>query len=458
MANKKPDPRQQTIYVPFTARFVDEATALPGSERSRFWDAHKDAPPGFCMRVRETGARAFYIEGRVKGGAAVSVRIGEARGRWLEEARKVGWEFYGELQRGLNPNEQRRARARHERAEQLARVSGVDEWTVAGMVRAYLKTRIEGGGLAAATVRNYERQAKYIEATTLGAMVAREVVRNDVRSLVGRKAEVHPHMAAALLSLLQAAYRWASTEEVLVELPDGKRTARARVDRDPTRGILADLPKVRAAARKRRARVLTDGEIVTFWEELDKLELCWASLPRIILLCGTRRGETYAARWENVHLDGDAPYWHIPAADRKGRVEGSAGARRALDIPLPPFAVRQFRGLQAVTGRQERVFVGQGISLGHVGGEVKRVTGLKDLWLHDLRRSTATGLQRLGAPPHVISVVLGHAREAGATGPDAHYTHDRRGGEHRTWLDAWAAHVEGLVGGRHQNGPVDSGE
>jgi hypothetical protein len=46
----------------------------------------------------------------------------------------------------------------------------------------------------------------------------------------------------------------------------------------------------------------------------------------------------------------------------------------------------------------------------------------------------------------VISVVLGHAREDGATPTDALYTHGRRASEHRIWLERWAAHIERLIG------------
>jgi hypothetical protein len=76
----------------------------------------------------------------------------------------------------------------------------------------------------------------------------------------------------------------------------------------------------------------------------------------------------------------------------------------------------------------------------------KEAVGMPDLTLHDLRRSTGTGLQRIGCPAYVISVVLGHRREAGSFQTDAHYVHGGRPDEHCLWLDRWSAHVEKLIG------------
>ena len=137
--------------------------------------------------------------------------------------------------------------------------------------------------------------------------------------------------------------------------------------------------------------------LVTGWER-------WAyaaAFGRIILLCGTRRGETYRARWR--HVDLDAAVWNIPAEDRKGRVRGSQGERRALDVPLSPLAVSLLRELQPISGHREYVFRSQGFSIGMVGDQLKAASGLKDVTIHDLRRSCSSGLQRLGAPPHGLS-------------------------------------------------------
>ena len=56
------------------------------------------------------------------------------------------------------------------------------------------------------------------------------------------------------------------------------------------------------------------------------------------------------------------------------------------------------------------------------------------------------GLERLGAPPYIVSMALGHSGTKGAAASDVHYVLSKRPGEYRLWLERWAGHVEGLVG------------
>jgi integrase len=175
------------------------------------------------------------------------------------------------------------------------------------------------------------------------------VVKGDVRRFTTRLAKRAPALAARTLALLRAAFRWGLDEETLTTMPDGRRVARPRIDRDPTRRIEDELPKVKAAVHRPRERHLSDAEIPMFWHGLDALKLAPATFARIILLCGTRRGETCLARWRDLQLDGAAPTWSIPAEHRKGRAEGSRGARRGLVVPLAPLAVELLTELRKVT-------------------------------------------------------------------------------------------------------------
>ena len=70
--------------------------------------------------------------------------------------------------------------------------------------------------------------------------------------------------------------------------------------------------------------------------------------------------------------------------------------------------------------------------------------------LHDLRRTAASGMARLGVQPHVIARVLNHA-ETGITGR----VYVRHGwlDEKRQALDLWAAKVDAVVA--EQPGPAE---
>lgn len=424
-----------------TPRFVSTATAEAGRDRSVYFDEHRDAPKGFALRVTKNGARSFYLLATVPATKRrVWVRIGDARAVGLDAARRAAFARTGEIARDKDPNVEAKAAAARARAQRVAEHVERSEWTVTELLERYRAARLDR--LSIVTATEYSRTIRCdVKGSVLGAMKARDVVRDDVRAFLGRIARRAPHVAARMLAQLRAAFRWALDEEVIVTTAEGRKVAVPRVDRDPTRKVEADLVLPMRASRERH---LSDAEIVTFWRGLDALKPTWSAFARVILLCGTRRGETYRARWKDMDLE--AGVWRIPAEDRKGRVRGTQGERRPLEVPLGPLAVRLLEELKPITGRRDHVFRGQGFSIGMVGDEVKRATKLQDLTIHDLRRSCSSGLQRLAAPPHVISVVLGHSREKGASSTDAAYMHDKRAGEHRAWLERWAAHIQRLLG------------
>jgi integrase len=424
-----------------TPRLVTALAPGAGRPRETWFDTSRDAPKGFALRVTAAGARSYYLVLRIAGRQRW-LRIGDARRVTLDAARKAAQARAGDVAMGIDPTAEARAAKAAARQARSGAASQGDEWTVNVLLSTYTDAR--RSGLAANTLAAYQRAAKDLARGPLGEQLARDVVRADVRAALARIARRSSQAARLAHALLCAAYRWALDEEVLTTGPDGKRVARPRVDRDPTRRVLDDLPTIRAARARRRERVLSDAELPGWWRALDSLPQASATFARLLLLCGTRRAETWASRWSDYELEGDAPAWTIRAETRKGRVAGTPGARRSIVVPLSPLAVELLRELREADLRTASPFRGR-IWLSVLGARIHQATGL-DVTLHDLRRSCSTGLQRMGAPPHVLSIVLGHARETGSASTDAAYTHDRRQVEHRLWLERWSAHVERLIG------------
>jgi integrase len=67
--------------------------------------------------------------------------------------------------------------------------------------------------------------------------------------------------------------------------------------------------------------------------------------------------------------------------------------------------------------------------------------------LHDLRRTTATGMQRIGISLQVVEAILGHVggSRAGVAGVYQRHSFDV---EKRIALEAWAHEVERIVSGK----------
>src|SRR5439155_8780896 len=112
-------------------------------------------------------------------------------------------------------------------------------------------------------------------------------------------------------------------------------------------------------------------------------------------------------RWEQLDLD--AGTWTLSREDTK--------VKRLHVVPLSEPAIAILRSLpQPEAGREGLVFSTTGETA--ISGFSRAKSRLDTLsrvsgWtLHDLRRTAASGMARMGFPPHVLSRVLNHSPEA----------------------------------------------
>src|SRR5215813_11031150 len=79
--------------------------------------------------------------------------------------------------------------------------------------------------------------------------------------------------------------------------------------------------------------------------------------------------------------------------------------------------------------------------------QLDTASGVSGWWLHDLRRTVATGLQRLGVRLEVTEAVLNHLSGSRAGVVGIYQRHDWAE-EKRVALDAWSAHLLAAAEGR----------
>ena len=209
------------------------------------------------------------------------------------------------------------------------------------------------------------------------------------------------------------------------------------VDVNPAFGIPDPAPETA------RDRVLNDDELRLIWLAADGEGYPFGDVVKLLLLTGQRRLEVSGASWPEFDLK--ARTWLLPSARTKNKRRHLVPlSDAALDVltGLPRFADGPF--LFGLGGRTE--FTGYSKAKSRID---VRITKLRERpmpsWtLHDLRRTAATGMARIGVAPHVIEAVLNHisGSRAGVAGIYNTYAYEP---EKRSALALWAGHIDKLV-------------
>jgi integrase len=206
------------------------------------------------------------------------------------------------------------------------------------------------------------------------------------------------------------------------------------------RGTLTANPFINLpmAQRIKRERVLSDTELAAVWRATD-LAVPFNSIVRLLMLTGQRRSEVGSMAWEELSDDWAA--WTIPASRTKNNT-----------THLVPLSAPALELLRAAPHCGALVFPGSlrdrsFNSWAKAKAALDARSGVTDWRLHDLRRTVATGLQRLGVRLEVTEAILNHISGSRAGIVGVYQRHDWRD-EKRQALEAWGAHVKAIVEGR----------
>jgi integrase len=216
----------------------------------------------------------------------------------------------------------------------------------------------------------------------------------------------------------------------------------------------ADLPVAKGIAK--RERVLSDAEIAEIWCAAGDVASPYGTIVRLLILTGQRRGEVAGMTWGEISED--MAIWTLPGERTKNgaahTVPLSASARELLKALLSDDA-NERRGL-VLPGALGTPFAGwskakRALDNATKDARAKTAAGAclsPPPWsLHDLRRTVATGLQRLGVRLEVTEAILNHISGSRGGIAGVYQRHDWAA-EKRAALDAWAAHVVSIVKGR----------
>lgn len=203
-----------------------------------------------------------------------------------------------------------------------------------------------------------------------------------------------------------------------------------------------------------RDRVLTDDEIRWFWQACEAEGFPWGPLGKVLLLTGQRLNE--AAQITEGEIRGDL--WHLSADRTKNG--------RAHDVPLSDAVQAVLGAVERIEGKPGFIFTTTGTTpvsgffkaRAHLAEAMERLAveergeavEIPRWTFHDLRRTAATGMARLGIPVRVTEAVLNHISGTGGGIVAVYQRHDYAD-EKRQALEAWGRFVLSLVQGQPDN-------
>jgi integrase len=183
-----------------------------------------------------------------------------------------------------------------------------------------------------------------------------------------------------------------------------------------------------------RDRVLSDSELAAVWRSLPSG--IYGDVVRLLMLTGQRRMEIGGLRWSEI--DFAARVINLPADRTKN------GRSHQVPLSEPALAILANRSRDG-----ELVFgtTGQRGYNGWSDGKLtlkSKLPAMPPFVIHDIRRSVASGMARLGINLPVIEKVLNHVSGSFAGIVGVYQRHDFAE-EKRAALELWARHIVDIL-------------
>ncbi|WP_046867480.1 tyrosine-type recombinase/integrase [Microvirga massiliensis] len=374
-----------------------------------------DDLPGFGVRLRAGGKRVWIVQYRV-GSKQRRVTVGTVEALDPDRARQAAKAALAKVQLGGDPQT--------EKAEGRARAAV----TLGAVSKRYLEERAKPN----LKPRSYEEVERHLTRhwAPLHELPIHKVLRATVAARLAEIAKENGRFASnRARASLSAMFSWAMGEG-LVEV-------------NPTIGTN------KATEEVKRDHVITDAELKAIWQACQDDD--YGHIVRLLILTAQRREEVAAMTVGELDLaDQKVALWSIPKERTKNGLPH--------DVPLSATAVAILNSAPRREGRELLFGSGEGGFQGWSKAKAaldKRVAAagvkVRPWRLHDLRRTVATRMADLGTLPHVVEAILNHisGHKSGVAGIYNRATYAK---EKREALNAWAAHVAGLLSGNAPEG------
>jgi integrase len=383
-----------------TARTVETIKPLP--HRQEIPDARM---PGLYLVVQPSGARSWAVRYR-SAGQPRKHTLGAFPKIDLKAARDLAGAALRAVAEGRDP----------------AREKAMERTALPDSVEAVAKQFVELHCRRSNRPRTIEGTQQLLDLHVLPRWrkrLIKDITRRDVLDLLDGIVEGgRPVAANRVLTAVRKLFNWAMERDIIAS--------------SPCAGVKPPTPE------QSRDRVLADSELCNIWLAADKVGGPFEALVKLLMLTGQRRDEVAKMQWREVDLPNRL--WTLPKERSKNG--------KPHDIPLSEPALAILESLPRIGDTFVLTTDGKSAASNY-GKNKNRLDALlpNDMpawWLHDLRRTTASGMARLGINLPTIEKILNHASGSFGGIVGVYQRHDFAQ-EKRQALEVWGRHVFELI-------------
>lgn len=345
---------------------------------SGYTEHSANSVPGLRIRVMSSGIKSWVFRYKLAGKNNV-ITLGRVDALTIAEAETAAKTYRAQIALGHDPAQEQRdtKQQAHDARSREDELNPEFKDFAADFMERYSKKR----------KRTWQRDEYHINRHILpiiGTLRIQAIVRRDIVRVLNRMRDDNGATTSSnrVRSLLHKMFNW-GIQQGLIEHNPVANTERLK--------------------EKSRDRILTDDEIRMLWNSTDGDLLGYAL--RFVLLSGQRPGEVIAMQWEHIRDD----VWTLERTKngKSHKVPVSLGMWKVLD------EVKALHGYK-FTGSG---FVFPGRSQSHTQGTSLAHTMARIGWdcaadnkphPHDLRRTCASTVSRLGHPRITITKLLNH--------------------------------------------------
>lgn len=342
----------------FTKAFI---CSLNPAEKGKRYMVYDNKCSSLAVRITDKGNKSFVIQTRFEG-RVIKITLGKYPNLSIEQARKKYIKILNEIENGINPNDILKNKRQ--------------EYTFGKLFKEYMERYS----------KIYKKSWKYDE---------REIPRFS-RCWFKRKIS---NISTQEIRKLHDSIR---VENGLYQANRMYERIRAMYNKAIEWGYIKENPAVgvKKFKEKKRERFLLPAEIKSFFKSLELEEnKVVKDYFKILLFTGARKTNVLAMRWDEI--DFDRRIWRIPET-KNGE---------SLEVPLIDYAIEVLNNIDKTN---EWVFPSKTSKKGHFSDPKrpwKRIlerAGIKDLRIHDIRRTLGSYQAITGSSLSIIGRSLGH--------------------------------------------------